>query len=440
MPDLTVVGAQWGDEGKGKVVDCLSRTARLVVRYQGGPNAGHTVRARGRETILHQVPSGILSPGAKCVIGCGCVVDPELLAEELAGLARAGVRTRGRLVVDGRAHLIMRWHRRLDRLREERAGAGRIGTTGRGIGPVSTDKVDRVGIRAADLLDEDAFQAKFKRNLAAANWLLMEKFRADPIPQRRLMADCWQATRPLAAMVGDGGALVNEALENGRRVLFEGAQGVHLDIDLGTYPYVTCSSTGVNGVASGVGVSPLWLTEAVGVVKAYTTRVGEGPFPTELAGAEGDTLRVLGGEFGATTGRARRCGWFDAGLVRSSVRYNRFTALALTKLDVLDSLVEIPLATGYRLRPQAGETRGGVVEHFDATRAARLEPLYETMTGWRTPTGHCRSWRELPLAARRYVRRLEELVECPVALVSIGSDREQIIEVKKGALQWLKSG
>jgi adenylosuccinate synthase len=433
MPDLTVVGAQWGDEGKGKVVDYLARTADMVVRYQGGPNAGHTVRVGALQTILHQVPSGILTRGVECIIGCGCVVDPEMLALELAGLARNGVKVTGRLTVDSRAHLIMPWHRQVDQLREKQAGRARIGTTGRGIGPAYADKVNRTGMRAADLLDEDVFQAKLKRNLAAANWLLMEKFRADPISYRKLAARFWQLTRPLAAMVGDGSAAANAALAAGRRVLFEGAQGVHLDLDLGTYPYVTCSSTGVNGVASGVGISPLWLSAAVGVVKAYTTRVGEGPFPTELVGAAGEELRTLGHEFGATTGRPRRCGWFDAGLVRASVRYNRFTALVITKLDVLDSLAEIPVATGYRLgRRRLGE--------FDPVHAARLEPVYETLPGWRVPTGSCRSWRELPLAARRYLRRLEELAGCPIALVSVGSDRAAVIETGKGALKWLKSG
>ncbi|MFO7676323.1 MAG: adenylosuccinate synthase [bacterium] len=432
MANLTVVGAQWGDEGKGKVVDWLARSADVVVRFQGGPNAGHTVRVGGRETILHQVPSGVLTPGVRCVIGCGCVVDPETLAAELAALARSGVKARGRLTVDRRAHLIMPWHRQLDRLREEQAGRGRIGTTGRGIGPVYADKVSRVGIRAADLLDEDAFREKLKRNLAAANWLLMEKFRADPIPPRRLAAEFWQLTRPLAAMVGDGSVEVNAALAAGRRVLFEGAQGAHLDIDLGTYPYVTCSSTGVGGVAPGTGISPLWLSEAVGVVKAYTTRVGEGPFPTELAGPAGEELRRLGGEFGATTGRPRRCGWFDAGLVRASVRYNRFTALVVTKLDVLDSLDEIKVGVGYRL----GRTRPA---EFDPVRAADLEPVYEALPGWRAPTGACRAWRELPPPARRYLRRLEELAGCPVALVSVGSDRRAVVEARKGVLSWLKS-
>lgn len=432
MADLTIVGAQWGDEGKGKVVDYLARTADLVVRFQGGPNAGHTVRIGNREMILHQVPSGILTPGVRCVIGCGCVVDPEALAAELATLSRARYSYRSRLTIDARAHLIMPWHRQLDQLREQRAGLNRIGTTGRGIGPTYADKACRTGFRAADLLDEDLFREKLKRNLAAANWLLMEMYRADPISYRKLAAGYWELTRPLAAMVGDGSAVIQSALESGRRVLFEGAQGVHLDLDLGTYPFVTCSSTGVNGVASGAGISPLWLTEAVGVVKAYTTRVGAGPFPTELEGVQAEALRKLGGEYGATTGRPRRCGWFDAGLVRASVRYNRFTALVVTKLDVLDSYIEIPVAVGYR----QGRKR---VAEYDPVGFAGCEPVYETLPGWREPTGNCRTWNELPSAARRYLRRLEELAGCPVALVSVGRDRKAIIEVKKGALKWLKS-
>ena len=431
MPSLVVVGTQWGDEGKGKVVDRLARTAGMVVRFQGGPNAGHTVCVRGRETVLHQVPSGILTRGVRCVIGCGCVIDPETLLHEVAGLAGFGVKTGRRLVIDTRAHLILPFHRQLDRQREKQAGRSRIGTTGRGIGPVYADKVNRVGIRAADLLDEDTFRDKLKRNLAIANWTLMERYKADPIPYRKLAAGFWKLTRPLVPMIADGSLAIEKALRAGRRVLFEGAQGVHLDIDLGTYPYVTCSSTGVNGVGSGTGVSPLWLEEAVGVVKAYTTRVGLGPFPTELGGAEAERLRTAGGEFGATTGRPRRCGWFDAGLVRASVRHNRFRALVVTKLDVLDAFGEIRIGVGYQLD-------GRTVREFDPVRATRLEPKYITMPGWRTSTNGCRTWRELPLNARRYLRKIEELTGCPVAMVSVGGERNANVTVKSGALSWLR--
>ncbi|MBN2537920.1 adenylosuccinate synthase [candidate division WOR-3 bacterium] len=434
MPNLTIVGTQWGDEGKGKVVDYLARTAQLVVRFQGGPNAGHTVRVGDRQTILHQVPSGILTPGVRCVIGCGCVVDPHALGEETAALARMKLRARSRLTVDARAHLILPFHRQLDLLAEKHSRSP-IGTTGRGIGPAYADKVGRVGIRAADLLPgrEERFREKLKRNLAAANVKLMERYRAEPISFKKLAEDYWRATRELARMVGDGSRVITDALAEGKPVLFEGAQGVHLDIDFGTYPYVTGSSTGVWGVGPGTGVSPLWLEQAVGVAKAYSTRVGLGPFPTELEGEEGERLRKLGGEFGATTGRPRRCGWFDAGVVRASVRLNRLNALVITKLDVLDSFEEIRIGTGYR----CGRQR---LDEFDPTRADELEPVYETFAGWHETTGACRKLRELPMRARRYLRRLEELCGCPVALASVGSERRQVVEVKKEALRWLKSG
>ncbi len=431
MPSLVVVGAQWGDEGKGKVVDCLARTADMVVRYQGGPNAGHTVRADGRQIVLHQIPTGILTRGVKCVIGCGCVLDPYVLAEELTAVRKWRVPVRRRLFVDSRTHMILPYHRQIDRLREQQAARQSIGTTGRGIGPVYQDKVARIGIRAGDLLDEGLFRDKLKRNVAAANFTLMEQYKAEPLAPKRLVEDYWKATRTIARMVTDGSKIVQDGLEMNGRVLFEGAQGVHLDIDLGTYPYVTTSSTGTWGAGAGAGVSPLWLDESVGVAKAYQTRVGLGPFPSEMGRDEAGVMRRLGAEFGATTGRPRRCGWFDAAVVRASVRYNRFRALVITKLDVLDSLDEIKVCTGYRL----GSAR---VDEFDALHAADLEPRYVSMPGWREPTGKCRSYRELPLAARRYIRRLEEQCGCPVALVSVGSDRSQMLEMRKGTLRWLK--
>ncbi len=433
MPNLVVVGAQWGDEGKGKVVDHLAQSADMVVRYQGGPNAGHTVCFRGREIILHQIPSGILTPGVKAVIGCGCVIDPYTLAEESAALRRLKISYGRRLLIDSRAHMILPYHRMLDTLQDKQRGKRRIGTTGRGIGPAYQDKLARVGIRAADLLHEDIFMDKLRRNVAAANFVLMDRYKADPISFKSLAEDYWKVTRPLARMVGDGSAVVEQELKKGTRVLFEGAQGVHLDLDLGTYPYVTTSSTGAWGVGPGVGISPLWLEQVVGVAKAYTTRVGMGPFPAEIEGSESEVLRKLGAEYGATTGRPRRCGWFDAGLLRASVRYNRFTALVVTKLDVLDSLEEIKVCTGYSLN-------GRRVREFDAAHAVELEPQYITMRGWRQPTGSCRKYRELPLGARRYLRKIEELVGCPIALISVGSDRTQMVEMKPGALKWLKSG
>jgi len=432
MANLVVVGAQWGDEGKGKAVDYLAQSAGMVVRYQGGPNAGHTVCVEGRRAILHQIPTGILTRGVKCVIGCGCVVDPYVFTEELAAVRRWRVPVRHRLMVDARAHMILPYHRQLDRLREEQAARLRIGTTGRGIGPAYQDKVARVGIRAEDLLDEGRFEEKLKRNVAAANFTLMERYKADPLSPKKLISEYWRATRTIAQMVSDGSKIVQDELQRGGRVLFEGAQGVHLDLDLGTYPYVTTSSTGTWGVGPGVGISPLWLEEAVGVAKAYLTRVGMGPFPSEMGREDAEVMRRLGSEYGATTGRPRRCGWFDAALLRASVRYNRFKAVIITKLDVLDSFAEIRICTGYD-----GAARW---DEFDPRCAGQLKPRYVTMPGWREPTGKCRRYRELPVGARRYLRRIEELVGCPIALASVGSDRLQTVEVKTGALRWLRSG
>ncbi len=431
MPSLVVVGAQWGDEGKGKVVDFLSRDADIVVRFQGGPNAGHTVCWGRRELTFHQIPSGILHAGTKAVIGCGCVVDPYRLQEELHSLGKSQFWVRRRLLIDRRAHMILPYHRLLDRLQEEQLAEKKIGTTGQGIGPAYQDKFSRVGIRAGDLLDEDTFKEKLQRNVAAANFRLMEFYKAEPISLKELASEYWEITRPLVEMIGDGSRLIERALSQGRRVLFEGAQGTHLDIDLGTYPYVTTSSTVVAGAAVGSGISSLWLGEAVGVVKAYTTRVGAGPFPCEMDPTEAAVLRELGGEYGATTGRPRRCGWFDAGLVRAAVRYNRFNALVITKLDVLDSLAEIKLCVAYR-------HQGRRIKEFDPFIAGELEPEFITLPGWREKTTGRRSFKALPVPAKRYIEKVADLVDCPVALVSVGKERNEIIPVAERRLKWLR--
>ncbi len=431
MPNLVVVGAQWGDEGKGKVVDFLARTAQVVVRFQGGPNAGHTVDWRGKKYTFHQVPSGLLHRQTRCVIGCGCVVDPYRLNEELAVLGDGRKDFSRRIIIDRRAHIILPFHKALDRLQDEQLGEKKIGTTGQGIGPAYQDKFARVGIRAGDLLNEDVFNEKLRRNAAAANFRLMEFFKVEPISFKELSTGFWEITRPLVNMIGDGTLFIEKALRAEKRVLFEGAQGTHLDIDLGSYPFVTTSTTVVAGAASGSGISPLWLEEAVGVAKAYTTRVGAGPFPSELDEVQAERLRRLGGEYGATTGRPRRCGWFDAGLVRASVRYNRFSALILTKLDVLDSFEEIKICVGYRYEEKK-------ITEFDPFFAQELEPEFISVPGWRESTRTCRSYKELPLRARRYIDMIAELVNCPVALVSVGSGREEIVPVEKRILRWLR--
>ena len=431
MPNLTVVGAQWGDEGKGKVVDYLARSAGVVARFQGGPNAGHTVCVDRNTFTFHQIPSAILSPKATCIIGCGCVIDPYVFEHELAVLRKKKISPGQRLVVDCRAHMILPYHQQLDRLRDEQLAKQRIGTTGRGIGPAYADKVNRTGIRAGDLLSEEVFNDKLKRNVAAANFLLMDRYKAEPISLKATVHEYWQATRRIARMVGDGSRMIEDALRRGERVLFEGAQGMHLDIDLGTYPYVTSSSTWAGGVAPGTGISPVWLEEVVGIAKAYTTRVGLGPFPTEMNDADAERLRALGHEYGATTGRPRRCGWFDAPVVRASVRHNKLQALVVTKLDVLDSLEEIKVCHAYRLE-------GREVGEFDPFHAAELEPQYETMPGWREQISGCRTFAGLPLRARRYLAKLEELCDCPIALVSVGSERSQTIPYKSRKLRWLR--
>jgi len=433
VPNLTVVGAQWGDEGKGKAVDYLARSAGVVVRFQGGPNAGHTVCVERSTFTFHQIPSAILYRKTTCIIGCGCVIDPYVFEHELAVLRKRKVPLGQRLVVDCRAHMILPYHQQLDRLRDEQSAKQCIGTTGRGIGPAYADKVNRTGIRAGDLLSEEVFNDKLKHNVAAANFLLMDRYKAEPIPFKATAQEYWQATRRIAKMVGDGSRMIEDALRRGARVLFEGAQGMHLDIDLGTYPYVTSSSTWAGGVAPGTGISPVWLEEVVGIAKAYTTRVGLGPFPTEMNEADAERLRALGHEYGATTGRPRRCGWFDAPVVRASVRHNKLRALVITKLDVLDSLEEIKVCNAYRFD-------GREVRESDPFHAGEFEPVYEALPGWREKTSGCRSFAGLPVRARRYLARLEELCDCPIALVSVGSERSQTIPYKSNKLRWLKSG
>lgn len=431
MPNLVVIGTQWGDEGKGKIVDFLSQNAHIVVRFQGGPNAGHTVCWGKHKITFHQVPSGLLPSRTRGIIGCGCVVDPYRLNEELMLLKEIGKDVGSRLLIDRRAHLIFPYHQTLDRFQEEQLAEKKIGTTGQGIGPAYQDKYARVGIRAGDLLNEDLSKEKLRRNVAAVNFRLMEFYQAEPISFKELSAELEAVTKKLVGMIGDGTVVLERALQKDKWILFEGAQGTHLDIDLGSYPFVTTSSTVVAGAATGSGISPLWLQEAVGVAKTYTTRVGAGPFPSELAANEAATLRELGGEYGATTGRPRRCGWFDAGLVRPAVRYSRISALILTKLDVLDSLKEIKVCVGYQYQ-------GKRVREFDPFFASELQPEYITLPGWREKTNGCRTFKSLPAPAKRYIEKIAELVNCSVAFVSVGSDRKAMVPVDTQKLSWFK--
>jgi adenylosuccinate synthase len=416
--NLAVLGAQWGDEGKGKIVDLLTPRFSIVARYQGGHNAGHTVFVGGAKFILRLIPSGILHPGVTCVIGNGLVVDPQALFAELDELASHGVDASGRLFVSDKAHLILPYHRDLDLLSEARRGERRIGTTSRGIGPAYEDKIARRGIRVCDLADPSALEEGVRDNVAARNRLLQDS----PMDWKPVLEQLLAAGERMRPMIRDVSLLLARAMREGRSILYEGAQGTLLDIDHGTYPYVTSSNASIGGVCTGLGVGPRAIDRALGVVKAYTTRVGEGPLPTELHGEAGNRLRESGNEYGAVTGRPRRCGWYDAVAVRYGVRVNGLDALALTKLDVLDGLAEIPICTAYRC---GGRTLSDFPS--DLTHLAACEPVYETLPGWSQPTKGVRRLRDLPDAARRYVSRLEDVSGVPAALISTGSDRDDTI-------------
>jgi len=415
-----VVGAQWGDEGKGKIVDVLAERADLVVRYQGGANAGHTVITGAGEFVLHQIPSGIIQ-GAVCVVGNGVVLDPETFFTELDALAQRGVKTEHKLYVSERAHLTLPCHKLLDRARERRE---RIGTTGRGIGPTYEDKFGRRGIRVGDLRNLEQATRLVCARVEAANevlGLLGGPERADPAEHVRLLERLAPRLLPLAV---DSGRVVWEALQRGESVLLEGAQGALLDVDHGTYPYVTSSNTTAGGAAVGSGIGPTAIDAVLGVVKAYTTRVGNGPLPTEAEPAVAERIRDLGGEFGATTGRPRRCGWFDAVVVRYAVRVNGLTGLAVTKLDVLDSFAEIPVCVGYRLDDDVIDSMPA-----DTERLERVRPIYESLPGWQKSLTAVRRLADLPPPARAYLDRLQDLAHAPIQYVSVGTRRDQIIEV-----------
>lgn len=416
---VVVVGAQWGDEGKGKLVDVLSESAGWVVRYQGGANAGHTVHIADRTVVLHQVPSGILHPGVRCAIGNGAVVDPDTLLAEVDGLVADGIDVEGRLYLSERAHLVLPHHKLLDACS---AASRAIGTTGRGIGPAYEDKVARRGVRVIDLHDRARLERLLEAGVAHANALLAAWGAGERATVAAAEAMLERVTPRLLSLAADVGLAVTRAQRSRAAVLLEGAQGSLLDIDHGTYPFVTSSTTTAGGAAVGAGISPRSIDRALGVVKAYTTRVGHGPLPTEVPEPLQSELRVLGHEFGATTGRARRCGWFDAVVVGYAVRVNGLTDLALTKLDVLDTLPEIRLCTAYRMR-------GEVVTDFpgDPADLDSAEPVYETFPGWHTGTAGARRLSDLPTAARRYLARIEALVGAPATYVSVGSRRDQII-------------
>jgi adenylosuccinate synthase len=417
---LVVVGAQWGDEGKGKLVDVLAEQADLVARYQGGANAGHTVVVGASQFILRLIPSGILNPQAICILGNGVVIDPVALFEELDGLSGRGIATFGRLLVSDRAHLVLPYHKLLDVAGERRQ---RIGTTGRGIGPVYEDKYGRRGIRVGDLRDLVETRRLLRDGVERANNLLQLAGMTERASYDEHAALLERVVHRLLPLAADTGLVLHQALSEGKRVLLEGAQGALLDVDHGTYPFVTSSNTTAGGAAVGAGIGPTRIDAVLGVVKAYTTRVGNGPLPTTAEPAEEEQLRRIGGEFGAVTGRPRRCGWFDAPVVRYAARVNGLTALAVTKLDVLDTFERIPVGTAYDLDGSRGAEMPA-----EAALLERVRPVYETLPGWRVSTASARSLADLPGAARAYLDRLQELSGVSIRYVSVGTRRDQIID------------
>lgn len=421
MAVLAVIGGQWGDEGKGKVVDLLGQQCRLVVRYNGGNNAGHTVVNQHGTFRMHLVPSGIFSPQTACLIGNGVVVNPRSLLDEMAEIRRVNTEL-AKLYISDRAHVIMPYHIRLDQLEEASRGAGSIGTTGRGIGPAYADKYGRMGIRMGDLVEPEVFRSKLAFALEAKNRVLTCLYGAEPMSFEAIYEEYSGYARQLAPYVADTIGIVQDALQRGENVLLEGAQGTMLDVDFGTYPYVTSSSVVSGGGYPGAGVPPRYAISALGVFKAYCSRVGGGPFPTELHDETGQHIREVGQEYGTTTGRPRRIGWFDAVVARFSARLNGLDGVALTRLDVLDDIPTIRICTGYRHGDTLLRTVPPSVEVLAACR-----PEYEEMPGWEEPTGHARTFAELPENARRYVERLEELMDCGIDIVSVGPARDQTI-------------
>ena len=429
--NIAVLGAQWGDEGKGKIVDMLTPHFSAVARYQGGHNAGHTVYVQGKKFVLHLIPSGILHPGVTCIIGNGVVVDPQALFKEIDELGRMGISIDGRLLISEKAHVILPYHRELDVLSEARRGERKIGTTSRGIGPAYEDKIGRRGIRICDLLgDRAALQEEVRENVNARNRIIKDT----TLDWKPLFDQVIAHGDRMRPWVGDVSLFLARLIADGKAVMFEGAQATLLDIDHGTYPFVTSSNASIGGVCTGLGVPPRAIGGVLGVAKAYTTRVGEGPLPTELSGALADRLRETGQEYGASTGRPRRCGWYDAVVVRYSARINGLDALALTKLDVLDGLEHVHICTGYA-------TANGTLTEFpaDLRVLTGATPIYETMPGWTTPTKGATKVEQLPPEAQRYVRRLEEVSGVDCAIISTGSDRaETIVRPESAVAGWLR--
>lgn len=423
MANTVIIGAQWGDEGKGKIVDMLSARSQVIVRFQGGNNAGHTIKVKGEETILHLIPSGILHDGKICLIGNGVVLDPAVFLSEVDHLAARGIDVAPtRLGISKKTHLIMPYHKSLDKAREAKRAGHKIGTTGRGIGPCYEDKAARVGLRAGDLADPGLVREKVRHALLEKNVLLRDLYKFEPLDENAVCDELLGVAPRLLPYLTDVDARIHETMLAGQNVLFEGAQGIHLDIDHGTYPFVTSSNTVAGNAAAGSGVAPGTLNRIVGIVKAYTTRVGSGPFPTELLDDTGSYLRTKGHEFGATTGRPRRCGWLDAVVLRETVRLNGLTDIALTKLDVLQNLPALQICVAYELD-------GKRLEYLPQEEGAlgRVTPVYEELPGFEDDISECTAFEELPGSVQGYIRRIEELSGVKVSMISVGADRRQTI-------------
>ena len=423
--NVVILGTQWGDEGKGKIVDLLTDQAGLVARFQGGHNAGHTLVINGEKTVLHLIPSGVLRDNVQCLIGNGVVLSPAALLKEIGELEQKGVPVRERLLLSPACPLILDYHIALDQARELARGEAKIGTTGRGIGPAYEDKVARRGVRLGDLLHPERFASKLKTVMELHNFQLTQYYKTDAVDYQTVYDQAMEMAEQLKPMIADVTGLLHDSREAGKNILFEGAQGSLLDIDHGTYPFVTSSNTTAGGTATGSGFGPLYLDYVLGITKAYATRVGSGPFPTELFDQVGEHLAEKGHEFGATTGRARRCGWFDAVALRQAVRINSLSGLCLTKLDVLDGLETIKVCTSY----QDAEGNAAPMP-VDADDYERLVPVYEELPGWSESTLGAKTLEEIPAAARAYIKRLEELVGAPIDIISTGPDRVQTIVLK----------
>jgi adenylosuccinate synthase len=425
MSNVIIIGSQWGDEGKGKIVDLLSQQVGTIVRFQGGNNAGHTVMFESKTFILHLVPSGILHENTKCIIGNGMVVDLDELLKEMDDLKNMGIPSEGRLFISDAANLIMPYHKLLDKAREERLSGKKIGTTGRGIGPAYEDKVGRTGVRFADIESNSNFKEKIDRFVQDKNQILryVLDYKGPLLDANEIFENLLESYKRIAPYICDSVELLDREIKKGQHILFEGAQGTYLDIDHGTYPFVTSSNTVAGGACTGGGIGPTDINAVAGVVKAYTTRVGEGPFPTELHDKVGELLSVEGSEFGATTGRARRCGWFDACLLKKAVRVNGLTHLAVTKLDVMDKLETIKICVAYE------DSRGNRFSAIPSKQTVQdeLTPVYEEMDGWLSPTSGVTEYDKLPEKARKYLKRIEELLETPIFIISTGPKREQTI-------------